>query len=59
MAGYYPDDRPGNRPCIKCGKVFKSVNKLTNRVCGPCNETNSKERNPRPVKNHSNIDSGQ
>jgi hypothetical protein len=47
---YYPDRRPGERDCLKCGKKFKSADVTANRICGRCTEGNSKERAPKVFK---------
>ena len=30
-------------PCLKCNKLFGSVNKIYNRFCPPCNRSNDSE----------------
>jgi DNA-directed RNA polymerase subunit RPC12/RpoP len=47
---YYPDRRPGERSCLKCGKKFKSVDVTANRICNNCSDSNSKERTPKVFK---------
>lgn len=39
-----PALKPGLRPCLKCGKTFRSVNLTTNKICPKCNRENERER---------------
>ena len=47
---YYPDRRPGERSCLKCGKKFKSVDVTANRICKNCSEANYNERTNKPFR---------
>lgn len=49
---YYPNRKPGERDCLKCGKKFMSVDVTANRICQSCSESNSKERVPKIFKCH-------
>ncbi len=44
-----PDLRPGEVTCLRCGKLFKSRDVCTNRICPPCTRNNSKEYIPRII----------
>ena len=48
--GYFPNRKPGERNCLKCGKTFKSYDMTANRICGNCSDSNSKERTTRVFK---------
>jgi hypothetical protein len=48
--GYFPNRKPGERNCLKCGKKFKSYDMTANRICGNCSDSNAKERTTRVFK---------
>lgn len=56
--GYYPNRQPGERNCLKCGKLFKSYDVTANRLCGYCSDSNAKERAPKVFKS-GGLDSSQ
>lgn len=39
--------RPGRAKCLRCGKMFSSVDVTTNRICPKCTGDNNREYVPR------------
>jgi Zn finger protein HypA/HybF involved in hydrogenase expression len=47
---------PARINCLKCGNEFQSKDKFTNRLCSKCKRANDKERSPRRMPDHVNVD---
>jgi len=41
--------KPGRVPCLKCLKMFDSVDRCRNRICGACTRKNDEVRIPRVI----------